>query len=79
MSSDSVAVIRRLLLSLVVVGLVGTATDLLFLQHYEDSAQLIPLFLIAVALLSVIVAALLLTVRCVWFPDVRFSPGRVGP
>lgn len=45
--------IRRLLLLLVTVGLVGTAADLLLLEHYEDAWQWLPLGLIGLALLVV--------------------------
>jgi hypothetical protein len=41
---------RRLLLMIIVLGLVGTGAELILLAHYEDSAQLIPLFFIAFAL-----------------------------
>jgi hypothetical protein len=36
-----------------VFGLVGTATELILLAHYEDSAQLVPLFFIALALIAI--------------------------
>jgi len=42
-----------LLLGVLVLGIVGTTADLLLLAHYEDTAQLIPLGLLAVALLIV--------------------------
>lgn len=54
MSSDSLQLIRRLLLALIVFGLVGMGTDLLFLEHYEDSTQLIPLGLISLSLVAVV-------------------------
>lgn len=41
-----------MLLFVLVLGLAGTGTELLLLQHYEDSWQLVPLFLIALALLT---------------------------
>jgi hypothetical protein len=46
-----VRTLRRLLLVIVTIGLLGTAADLLLLDHYESGWQLIPLVLIAVALL----------------------------
>jgi hypothetical protein len=42
--------IRRLLLALLILLLAGTAVDLLLLDHYEEAWQLLPLALIAVAL-----------------------------
>jgi hypothetical protein len=41
---------RRGLAALLVVGLGGTATELLLLHHYEDAWQMTPLLLIGVAL-----------------------------
>jgi hypothetical protein len=46
--------IRRLLLGLVVLGVLAIGTDLLLLEHYENSWMLVPLFLIAVALAVVL-------------------------
>jgi disulfide bond formation protein DsbB len=54
MSTTTMSAIRRLLLGLMTLGLVGTMTDLLFLEHYEDSAQLIPLLLLFVGLCAVL-------------------------
>jgi hypothetical protein len=59
MTDDTTAIIRQLLLAVITLGLIGTATDLVLLEHYEDSKQLIPLFLIGMALL--IIVALLAT------------------
>jgi len=41
--------IRTALLALVFLGMTGMATELVLLDHYEDSAQLVPLFLIGLA------------------------------
>jgi hypothetical protein len=49
--------IRRLLLAIIVLGLVGTATELVLLEHYEDSWQLVPLFFIAATLVVIAVHA----------------------
>lgn len=49
---DSVLrVVRRILLAALVLGLIGTGVELLLLEHFEDWPQLIPLGLIAIALL----------------------------
>ena len=45
--------VRRLLLIILVIGMAGTLTDLLLLGHYEDTAQLIPLALLAGALVAI--------------------------
>jgi hypothetical protein len=54
---DALRTIRKLLLVVLAIGLVGTATDLVLLGHYEDPWQLAPLILIAVALVVVTVLA----------------------
>ena len=53
--------LRRLLLGLLAFGLVGTATDLFLIGHYEDVWQVAPLAMIGLAL--VVAAALALTDR----------------
>jgi hypothetical protein len=45
--------LRRLLLGLLLFGLVGTATELVLMGHDEDAWQLIPLVVIAMAVLAV--------------------------
>ena len=50
---DIAGTIRRFLLVIVVLGLAGTAVELVLLEHYEDSAQLVPLFFIALALVVI--------------------------
>ena len=50
----TIAGIRRILLCILLIGLAGTATELLLLQHDEDPAQLIPLGLIAAALVAIL-------------------------
>ena len=45
--------VRRLLLLLLVLGLSGTAVELLLIGHYEDSWQLVPLVAIAAGLITV--------------------------
>src|ERR1700741_1386661 len=46
--------LRRLLLILVAFGMLGTAADLLLLEHFENGWQMTPLVLIAVALALVV-------------------------
>ena len=45
-------VVRRILLAILVVGLIGTAVELLLMKHYEGRIQFVPLVSIAVALAS---------------------------
>jgi hypothetical protein len=52
--TNTIGVIRRLLLALLAFGLVGTTVDLVLLEHYEDSWQLVPLFLLAVSLVAIV-------------------------
>lgn len=49
--SSSVRIIRRILLVTLLLGLVGTGIELLLLEHFEEWRQLIPIGLIACALL----------------------------
>jgi hypothetical protein len=48
---------RTLLLVVLTVGLLGAATDLLLIGHYEEAWQMAPLILIGVALVLVLVLA----------------------
>ena len=49
-SVEPVEPLRRWLFWVLVLGLGGTATELLLLQHYEDPWQVVPLVLIALAI-----------------------------
>ena len=53
MAEATILVIRRILLGILLIGLLGMGTELLFLQHDEGATQLIPLMLIALALVAV--------------------------
>ena len=44
--------LRRVLLAILVVGMAGTAAELLLLDHVEDATQIIPLALIAAGFAS---------------------------
>ena len=44
---------RRLLLAILVLGLAGTGIELLLLEHYGDTWQLVPLALIGAALAAI--------------------------
>src|SRR5215210_5595153 len=46
--------IRRLLLAILLIGMTGTAVELLLLDHDDDATQLIPLVLIASGLAAVL-------------------------
>lgn len=56
-SDPALSVIRRALLWLLVFGLVGTASELLLMEHTEDFWQLLPLMLIGAALLLMVAFA----------------------
>jgi hypothetical protein len=47
--------LRRLLLGILLVGLVGTATELTLMGHDEDGWQMIPLVVLAVAIVASVV------------------------
>ena len=42
--------VRLMLLGILIIGLLGSAADLLFLGHYEDKMQFVPFGLIAASL-----------------------------
>ena len=46
--------VRRWLLWVLVLGLVGTEAELLLLEHYEDPWQVVPLILIALAMAALL-------------------------
>jgi hypothetical protein len=46
-------ILRRLLLAILSFAVVGTSTDLLLLDHYQDAWQLIPLGLLGMAFLVI--------------------------
>ena len=50
---ETLDVIRRVLLAILLIGLVGTTTELLLLKHDEDFAQFIPLVLIGIAFVAI--------------------------
>lgn len=46
-AASTLSALRRVLLGILVLGMVGTTTELLLLKHDEDATQLIPLILLA--------------------------------
>jgi hypothetical protein len=52
--TDHVELLRRWVLGLLVLGLVGTVTELVLLSHYEQPMQLVPVVLIVIALAVVV-------------------------
>jgi hypothetical protein len=48
----TLATLRRLLLGILLFGFVGTATELLLIGHDEDAWQVIPLVVLAIAILA---------------------------
>jgi hypothetical protein len=49
----TVDVMRRLLLGVLVVGMLGIGAELILLRHYEDNWQLAPLALIAIGMATI--------------------------
>ena len=47
---EPLTVVRRMMLALLVLELIGTGAELLLMSHYEDVWQIVPLALIALAL-----------------------------
>jgi hypothetical protein len=50
--SSTLATLRRLLLSVLMLGLVGTAIELVLIGHDADAWQVIPLVVLAIAILA---------------------------
>ena len=50
---ETLETIRRVLLAILIIGLVGTAAELLLLDHDEEAIQLVPLALIAIAFVAI--------------------------
>jgi hypothetical protein len=47
--ADRIELLRRWILAILVLGLVGTVTELVLLEHYEQPLQFVPLILIVAA------------------------------
>jgi hypothetical protein len=50
-SADTVGMLRLWILGVLVLGLLGTVTELVLLSHYEQVTQLVPVVLIVLALI----------------------------
>ena len=50
MGSDRTELLRRWLLAILMLGLLGTVTELVLLEHYEQPTQFVPLILIVAAI-----------------------------
>jgi len=51
---DRVEVLRKWILGVLVLGLLGTVTELVLLEHYEKGLQLVPVGLIALSIVVLI-------------------------
>lgn len=51
---DDVPAVRRILLAVLFVGVLGTGTDLALLNHFEDPLQLTPLVLLGLGLVLLV-------------------------
>jgi hypothetical protein len=52
--ADGVELLRRWVLGVLVLGLAGTGTELVLLEHYEQPLQFVPLVLIVAAVAAII-------------------------
>jgi hypothetical protein len=52
--ADHVELLRRWILGVLVLGLVGTVTELILLGHYEQPLQLVPVILIVMAVAALV-------------------------
>jgi hypothetical protein len=54
LGADQVEVLRKWILGVLVLGLLGTVVELILLEHYEQALQLVPLVLIALAIAALV-------------------------
>jgi hypothetical protein len=52
--ADPVELLRLAVLGVLVIGLAGTVTELVLLEHYEQPLQLVPVVLIVVAIAAIV-------------------------
>ncbi len=52
--ADPFELVRGLVLAVLAIGLLGTITELVLLEHYEQVLQLVPVVLIAAALVAIV-------------------------
>jgi hypothetical protein len=52
MESPVLTALRRFMLALLVVAMIGTMVDLMLLEHHEDAWQMVPLALLAAGVLA---------------------------
>ena len=53
MPADTLSIIRRCILVILVFGLTGAGAELLLIEHYEAAAQRVPLVLVAASLVAI--------------------------
>src|SRR5260221_6812259 len=53
MPADTLRIVRRWILFVLVLGLTGSGVELLLIEHYEERAQLVPLVLVAASLVVI--------------------------
>ncbi len=51
---STLSVVRRWLFAVLALGVAGTGTELLLIEHYEDPLQFVPLATIAIAVLVIV-------------------------
>lgn len=56
--APGLGMMRRLMLLLLTMAMIGTGVDLMLLDHHEDLWQMVPLGLIALGVVSVVVATM---------------------
>jgi hypothetical protein len=53
-NENTIRTLRRILLAVLLVGILGTGTELVLLDHFEDRLQLIPLVLLGLGLVVLV-------------------------
>jgi hypothetical protein len=56
--TPGLSIMRRLMLLLLTAAMIGTAADLMLLDHHEDFWQMVPLAVIALGVVSVVLSTL---------------------
>ena len=51
---EPLTIVRRWLLALLAIGMIGSSVDLVLLEHYEEAWQIVPLAIMAIGLVVIV-------------------------
>lgn len=63
---DTLSLLRRLLVGLFLLGLMGLGTELVMLEHYEEAWMIVPLVAMALSLVAALTLLAAASARRVW-------------